>query len=101
MTGRSGQASTGAHVCWTGSKGRGRGCGGRDGVGGEAGRGERRKVVGSVCCWRVSVMEPTVAEKCRLEQFCSTFNILTDQSVGGATLLLQAFLQKIRDGNCL
>lgn len=81
-----------------------RGGGGAAGAGtewGEAGRGERRKVVGSVCCWRVSVMEPTVAEKCRLEQFCSTFNILTDQSVGGATLLLQAFLQKIRDGNCL
>lgn len=76
------------------------GAGTEGGGGGEVG-GERRKVVGSVCCWRVSVMEPSVAEKRRLGQFCSTFSILTDQSVGGVTLLLQAFLGKIRDGNCL
>lgn len=91
-----GQAARGGGGAAAGA-GREGGGGGRDPGGG----GERRKVVGSVCCWRVSVMEPTVAEKRRLGQFCSTFSILRDQSVGGVTLLLQAFLGKIRDGNCL
>ena len=91
-------ASGGGGAAGAGTEGGGAGT---EGGGRRGGGGERRKVVGSVCCWRVSVMEPSVAEKRRLGQFCSTFSILTDQSVGGVTLLLQAFLGKIRDGNCL